>query len=73
MEEINSFRVIRVGTYASNPITLAAAQATLYEVLIQEGLSAQQTAGRRLHQAHDLLGNVSRMLSLAVGSGLVSN
>jgi len=36
MEELNSLRVIHVGTYASNPITLAAAEATLKEVLTDE-------------------------------------
>lgn len=33
MEEIASFRVIHVGTYASNPLALAAAEVTLKEVL----------------------------------------
>jgi len=36
MEELNSLRVIHVGTYASNPITLAAAEATLKEILTDE-------------------------------------
>ncbi len=36
MEELNSLRVIHVGTYASNPVTLAAAEVTLKEVLTDE-------------------------------------
>jgi len=36
MEELNSLRVIHVGTYASNPITLAAAEVTLKEILTDE-------------------------------------
>ena len=36
MEEIGSFRVLHVGTYASNPLALAAAEATLKEVLTAE-------------------------------------
>jgi len=36
MEELNSLRVIHVGTYSSNPLTLAAAEATLKEVLTDE-------------------------------------
>ncbi len=36
MEELNSLRVIHVGTYASNPITLAAAEVTLKEILADE-------------------------------------
>jgi len=36
MEELNSLRVIHVGTYASNPVTLAAAEATLKDILTDE-------------------------------------
>jgi glutamate-1-semialdehyde 2,1-aminomutase len=36
MEEINSMRVIHVGTYSSNPITMAAAEATLKKALTDD-------------------------------------
>src|SRR3989475_12376039 len=36
MGELNSLRVIHVGTFASNPVTLAAAEATLQEILTDQ-------------------------------------
>jgi glutamate-1-semialdehyde 2,1-aminomutase len=48
MEELNSLRVIHVGTYASNPITLAAAEATLKEVLTDEAYRRVFALNKRL-------------------------
>ncbi|HXH27755.1 MAG TPA: aspartate aminotransferase family protein [Candidatus Polarisedimenticolia bacterium] len=48
MEELNSLRVIHVGTYASNPLTLAAAEATLKEVLTDDAYKRIFALNRRL-------------------------
>ncbi len=48
MEELNSLRVIHVGTYASNPITLAAAEVTLKEILTDEAYKRVFALNKRL-------------------------
>jgi glutamate-1-semialdehyde 2,1-aminomutase len=48
MEELNSLRVIHVGTYASNPITLAAADVTLREILTDDVYPRVFALNRRL-------------------------
>src|SRR6185436_3908841 len=48
MEEIGSFRVLHVGTYASNPLALAAAEATLKEVLTAEAYTRVFALNRKL-------------------------
>jgi glutamate-1-semialdehyde 2,1-aminomutase len=48
MEEIGSYRVIHVGTYASNPLVLAAAEATLKEVLTAAAYERVFALNRRL-------------------------
>ncbi|HXU12578.1 MAG TPA: aspartate aminotransferase family protein [Candidatus Binatia bacterium] len=48
MEELNSLRVIHVGTYASNPITLAAAEVTLKEILTDEAYRKVFALNKRL-------------------------
>jgi len=48
MEELSSLRVIHVGTYSSNPLTLAAAEATLKEVLTDEAYKRIFALNRKL-------------------------
>jgi glutamate-1-semialdehyde 2,1-aminomutase len=48
MEEIGSFRVLHVGTYASNPLALAAAEATLKEVLTADAYARVFALNRTL-------------------------
>ena len=48
MEELNSLRVIHVGTYASNPVTLAAAEVTLKEILTDEAYRRVFALNKRL-------------------------
>ena len=55
MEEINSFRVIHVGTYASNPLALAAAEATLKEVLNADAYRHVFALNRRLIEGYTAL------------------
>jgi glutamate-1-semialdehyde 2,1-aminomutase len=52
MEEINSFRVIHVGTYASNPLALAAAEATLKGVLDADAYRRTFALNRRLIEGY---------------------
>ena len=52
MEEIASFRVMHVGTYASNPLTLAAAEATLKEVLTPDAYHKAFALNRRLVEGY---------------------
>src|SRR5206468_1512127 len=55
MEELNSLRVIHVGTYASNPITLAAAEVTLKEILTDEAYRRVFALNRRLVDGYSRL------------------
>jgi len=55
MEEINSFRVIHVGTYASNPLALAAAEATLKEVLTADAYKHAFALNRKLIDGYTAL------------------
>jgi glutamate-1-semialdehyde 2,1-aminomutase len=55
MEEINSFRVIHVGTYASNPLALAAAEATLKEVLTADAYKHVFALNRKLIDGYTAL------------------
>jgi glutamate-1-semialdehyde 2,1-aminomutase len=55
MEELNSLRVIHVGTYASNPITLAAAEATLKEVLTDEAYRRVFALNKKLVDGYSAL------------------
>lgn len=55
MEEINSFRVIHVGTYASNPLALAAAEATLKEVLTADAYKHAFSLNRKLIDGYTAL------------------
>ncbi|HYV86456.1 MAG TPA: aspartate aminotransferase family protein [Patescibacteria group bacterium] len=55
MEEINSFRVIHVGTYASNPLALAAAEATLKEVLTADAYRHVFALNRKLIDGYTAL------------------
>jgi len=55
MEELNSLRVIHVGTYASNPVTLAAAEATLKEVLTDEAYRRVFALNKKLVDGYGVL------------------
>jgi glutamate-1-semialdehyde 2,1-aminomutase len=55
MEELNSLRVIHVGTYASNPVTLAAAEVTLKEVLTEEAYRKVFALNRKLVEGYEAL------------------
>jgi glutamate-1-semialdehyde 2,1-aminomutase len=55
MEEINSFRVIHVGTYASNPLALAAAEATLKDVLTADAYRHVFALNRKLIEGYTML------------------
>src|SRR2546428_10150658 len=55
MEELNSLRVIHVGTYASNPVTLAAAEATLKEILTYEAYCRGFALNRKLVDGYSVL------------------
>src|SRR3989475_13331495 len=48
MEELNSLRVIHVGTYASNPVTLAAAEARLKQILTDEAYGPRFALNRKV-------------------------
>ena len=55
MEEINSFRVMHVGTYASNPLTLAASDVTLREILTEEAYKRIFALNQRLVDGYSAL------------------
>jgi len=55
MEELNSLRVIHVGTYASNPITLAAAEVTLKEILTDEAYRRVFALNKKLVDGYSAL------------------
>ena len=48
MEELNSLRVFHGGTYASNPLTLAAAEVTLKEILTDEATTRAFALNKKL-------------------------
>ena len=55
MEELNSLRVIHVGTYASNPITLAATEVTLKEILTDEAYRRVFALNKKLVDGYSAL------------------
>ena len=55
MEELNALRVIHVGTYASNPITLAAAEVTLKEILTDDAYRRVFALNKRLVDGYGTL------------------
>src|SRR6266850_5833600 len=69
MEELNSLRVIHVGTYASNPITLAAAEVTLKEVLTPEATRRAFDLNRKLIDGYSALIREHKLLCYANGVG----
>jgi glutamate-1-semialdehyde 2,1-aminomutase len=69
MEELNSLRVIHVGTYASNPVTLAAAEATLKEVLTEEAYRKVFALNRRLVEGYEALIREHQLPHYANGVG----
>ena len=69
MEELNSLRVIHVGTYASNPVTLAAAEATLKEVLTDEAYRTVFALNRRLVEGYAALIREHKLPFYANGVG----
>lgn len=69
MEELNSLRVIHVGTYASNPITLAAAEATLKEVLTDEAYKRVFALNQKLVDGYSALIREHKLPCYANGVG----
>ena len=69
MEEINSFRVMHVGTYASNPLTLAAAEATLKEVLTDAAYEQVFALNRKLVDGYAALVREHGLPAYANGVG----
>ncbi len=69
MEELNSLRVIHVGTYASNPITLAAAEVTLKEILTDEAYKKIFALNRRLVDGYSALLREHKLPYYANGVG----
>ncbi len=69
MEELNSLRVIHVGTYASNPITLAAAEVTLKEILTDEAYKKIFALNKRLVDGYSALLREHKLPYYANGVG----
>jgi len=69
MEELNSLRVIHVGTYASNPITLAAAEVTLKEILTDEAYRKVFALNRKLVDGYSALIREHKLPAYANGVG----
>jgi glutamate-1-semialdehyde 2,1-aminomutase len=69
MEELNSLRVIHVGTYASNPITLAAADVTLREILTEEAYARVFALNRKLVDGYSALIREHKLPCYANGVG----
>ncbi len=69
MEELNSLRVIHVGTYSSNPITLAAAEATLKEILTDEAYRRVFALNKRLVDGYSQIIREHNMPCYANGVG----
>ncbi|HEU4400918.1 MAG TPA: glutamate-1-semialdehyde 2,1-aminomutase [Candidatus Polarisedimenticolia bacterium] len=69
MEELNSLRVIHVGTYASNPVTLAAAEVTLKEILTDEAYKKSFALNRRLVDGYSALIREHKLPYYANGVG----
>jgi glutamate-1-semialdehyde 2,1-aminomutase len=69
MEELNSLRVIHVGTYASNPVTLAASEATLKEVLTADAYRKVFDLNRRLVDGYTALIREHKLPCYANGVG----
>jgi glutamate-1-semialdehyde 2,1-aminomutase len=69
MEELNSLRVIHVGTYSSNPITLAASEATLKEVLTDEAYKRVFALNQKLIDGYTALIREHKLPCYANGVG----
>jgi glutamate-1-semialdehyde 2,1-aminomutase len=69
MEELNSLRVIHVGTYASNPVTLAAAEVTLKEVLTDEAYKKVFALNRKMVDGYSALIREHKLPCYANGVG----
>src|SRR6059036_3161710 len=69
MEELNSLRVIHVGTYASNPITLAASEVTLKEILTEDACRKVFALNRKLVDGYSALLREHKLPYYANGVG----
>ncbi len=69
MEELNSLRVIHVGTYASNPITLAASEVTLKEILTDETYTRVFALNRKLVDGYSQIIREHKLPAYANGVG----
>lgn len=69
MQEIAAMRVLHVGTYSSNPLTLAAAEVTLREVLTGEAYRRMFALNRKLVDGYNDLIRENRLPFYANGIG----
>jgi glutamate-1-semialdehyde 2,1-aminomutase len=69
MEELNSLRVIHVGTYSSNPVTLAASEAALKEVLTEETYARVFALNRKLVDGYSQIIREHKLPAYANGVG----
>lgn len=69
MEEIASQRVLHVGTYSSNPLTMAAAEVTLKEILTGEAYRRVFALNRKLVDGYNALLKEHRLPFFANGLG----
>ncbi len=69
MEEIASLRVMHVGTYSSNPLTMAAAEVTLKEILTGEAYSRIFALNKKLVDGYNALIKENRLPFFANGLG----
>jgi len=69
MEELNSLRVIHVGTYASNPLTLAASEVTLKEILTDEAYKKVFALNRKLVDGYSAIIREHKLPCYANGVG----
>ncbi len=69
MEEIASLRVLHVGTYSSNPLTMAAAEVTLKEILTGEAYRTIFALNKKLVDGYNALIKEHRLPFFANGLG----
>ncbi len=69
MEEIASLRVLHVGTYSSNPLTMTAAEVTLKEILTGEAYRRIFALNKKLVDGYNALIKEHRLPFFANGLG----
>lgn len=69
MEELNSLRVFHGGTYSSNPLTLAAAEVTLKEILTNHAYEKSFALNRKLVDGYNAIIREQKLPCYANGVG----